>query len=129
MVMFMYWILNFIPILAQMYICITAIFAHINYNFDVTLYVLLNLLGIPIYLLIINIVYLTHKSISYTSSIICMLATILLNILVLLVGHKIKYGVFIGDVPGELYLLLIIIPFIIVLIGMGIFYSIKGRQK
>lgn len=125
--MIMYWILNFIPILAQMYICITAIFAHINYNFDVTLYALLNLLGIPIYLLIINIVYLTHKSISYTSSIICMLATILLNVLVLLVGHKIKYGVFIGDVPEGIYYLLIIVPLIIVLIGIVIFYFVKGR--
>lgn len=125
--MFVYWILNFIPVLAQMYICITAIFAHINYNFDVTLYALLNLLGIPIYLLIINIVYLVHKSISYTSSIICMLATIILNVLVLLVGHKIKYGVFVGDVPEGIYYVLIIIPSIIVLIGIVIFYFVKSR--
>ena len=125
--MFVYWILNFIPVLAQIYICITAIFAHINYNFDVTLYALLNLLGIPIYLLIINIVYLGHKSISYTSSIICMLATIILNVLVLLVGHKIKYGVFVGDVPEAIYYVLIIIPSIIVLIGIVIFYFVKSR--
>ena len=126
--MFVYWILNFFPVLVQMYICITAIFAHINYNFDATLYASLNLIGIPIYLLIINIVYLVHKSISYTSSIICMLATILLNVLVLLVGHKIKYGVFIGDVPEGIYYVLIIIPSIIVLIGIVIFYFVNGRQ-
>lgn len=125
--MFVYWILNFIPVLAQMYICITVIFAHINYNFDVTLYALLNLLGIPIYLLIINIVYLVHKSISYTSSIICMLATIILNVLVLLAAHKIKYGVFVGDVPEEIYYVLIIIPSIIVLIGIVIFHFAKSR--
>lgn len=127
MVMFVYWILNFFPVLAQMYICTTAIFAHINYNFDVTLYASLNLIGIPIYLLIINIVYLVHKSISYTSSIICMLATILFNVLVLLVFHKIKYGVFIGDVPEGIYYVLIIIPSIIVLIGIVVFYFVKGR--
>ena len=127
MVMFVYWILNFIPVLVQMYICITAIFIHINYSFDVTLYALLNLLGIPIYLLIINIVYLVHKSIPYTSSIISMLTTILLNVVVLLVGHKIKYGVFIGDVPEEIYCVLIIIPSIIVLVGIVVFYFVKGR--
>lgn len=125
--MFMYWVLNFIPILVQMYIYITAIFTHINYDFNFATYALLNLLGIPIYLLIINIVYLMRKSISYRSSIICMLATILLNVLVLLISHKIKYGVFIGDVPEGIYYVLIIIPSIIVLIGIVIFYFVKGR--
>ena len=110
-----------------MYVCITAVFAHISYNFDFTVYASLNLIGIPLYLLVINIIYIVHKSVSYISSIICMLATILLNVLVLLVCHKMKYGVFIGDVPEGVYYVLIIVPSIIVLIGIVGFYFVKGR--
>lgn len=123
----MYWVLMCLPLLIQTCIQIVPSITNYSFNFDVGLYFGSNLLGIPIYLLIINIIYLKFKNISYTSSIMCMLATILLNVLILLISHKIKSGAFLGDIPEGIVYLLIIIPSIIVLIGIVIFYFVKGR--
>ncbi len=123
----MYWVLMCLPLLIQTCIQIVPDITNYSFNFDVGLYFGSNLLGLPIYLLIINIIYIIYKNISYKSSIMCMLAAILLNVLILLISHKIKSGVFLGDVPEGIVYLLIIIPAIIVLIGMVIFYFVKGR--
>jgi len=121
----MYLILNYLPVLAQLFICGTAVFANFNYNIDFVLYAFLNLFGMPIYLLLINIFCIIRKNISYKLSIICMLTAILLNVLILLISHKITYGVFLGDIPEGIIYLLIIIPSVVVLIGIIFFIFVK----
>ena len=127
----LYWLLNAFPLLVELGIEIYALSINtIVYNaVGNTLMWIWILILRQAYLLCINIIYINKHMITYKTGIICMLDVIIASVGIMVVFHKMQYGVFIGDVPGELYFLLIIIPFIIVLIGMGIFYSIKGRQK
>lgn len=123
----MYWLLSCIPLFIQIGIQIIPEVSKSSLNFNFGVYMVINLLIIPIYLLIISWIYIRKMTISYTLSIICMLSVVLLNVLVLLVSHKMKHGVFIGDVPEGIYYLLIIVPSVIVLIGVAIFYLIKHK--
>lgn len=127
----LYWLLNAFPLLVELGIEIYALSINtIVYNaVGNTLMWIWILILRQVYLLCINIIYINKHMITYKTGIICMLGVIIASVGIMVVFHKMQYGVFIGDVPGELYFLMIIIPSIIVLIGMGIFYSIKGRQK
>lgn len=79
----------------------------------------------PLYLLIINILFIYKKSISYVASIIYMFSVIIFNVLCTIIVHKIQTGYFIGDVPEELYYLMVGIPVLIIIVGMGITFLIK----
>ena len=54
-----------------------------------------------------------------------MFSAVILNTVVILVTHKIQTGYYIGDVPEGIYYLLIGIPIVIIVIGMGIVYFIR----
>lgn len=56
-----------------------------------------------------------------------MLSVVLLDFVVFLVTHKIKYGTFIGDIPEGLCMLMIVIPVAIILLGILIHYCITHR--
>lgn len=129
----MYWFLNYLPLVIDCVIEIYSIFQKIcgfryEYNHMSTIVMFLWLLILsPIYLLCINFNYINKKSITYAMSIICMVSVIIARVVVTIISHKIKWGTFIGDVPEGIYYLLIIVPLIIVLIGMSIFYFVKDR--
>ena len=129
----MYWYLNYLPLVVDCVIEIYAIFQKFcgfryEYNHMSTILMLLwSLILSPIYLLCINFNYINKKSITYAMSVICMVSVIVARVVVIIISHKIKWGTFIGDVPEGIYYLFIIVPLIIVLIGMSIFFFVKGR--
>lgn len=79
----------------------------------------------PLYLLIVNVPFIYKKSISYVASIIYMVSVIIFNILYTMIVHKIQTGYFIGDVPEGIYYLMVGIPALIIIVGMGIIFFIK----
>ena len=83
------------------------------------------LLGRQIYLLLINYIYIIRYAVTYVTGLLSAICIICLNVGGILILHKIEYGVFIGDVPEGIYYLLIGIPTVIIVIGMGIMYFIR----
>ena len=129
----MYWYLNCLPLVIDCVIEIYSIFQKFcgfryEYNHISTIVMFLWLLILsPIYLLCINFNYINKKSITYALSVISMVSVIVARVVITIIFHKIKWGTFIGDVPEGIYYLLIFVPLIIVLIGISIFYFVKGR--
>ena len=129
----MYWYLNYLPLVIDCVIEIYLIFQKFcgfrhEYNHMSTIVMFLWLLILsPIYLLCVNFNYINKKSITYTMSVICMVSVIVARVVDTIISHKIKWGTYIGDVPEGIYYILIIVPVIIILIGMSIFYFVKGR--
>ena len=79
----------------------------------------------PLYLLLANIPLICKKTLSYISSTMYMISAILFNVLYTIIIHKVKTGYFIGDVPGGVYFLMLCIPTVIILFGIGIVYLLK----
>lgn len=115
----MYYLLNFAP--SILYIVISMLPIKINFGVFAITY----LLAQPLYLLIVNILFICKKSISCMVSIICMLSVIMFNILYTMLMHKIQTGYFIGDIPEGIYCLMIGIPILITIAGMSIVFLIK----
>ena len=70
------------------------------------------------------------KAISYPKSIVLMISVIICIVLTYLIGHKIRHGTFIGDVPAGLYYFAFFMPTAIIIIGMLIVYYLdKTRDK
>ncbi len=78
------------------------------------------LIGRQIYLLCINLYYVCKGRVSYIRSMVSMVGIIVLSVGLMLGFHKMQYGTFMGDVPGGVYCLLIIIPSIVVFAGVAI---------
>ena len=58
-----------------------------------------------------------------------MLGLIVISVGLMLGFHKARYGVFIGDVPEEIYCFLIVVPSIIVFAGVAIYGIGVGIYK
>ncbi len=125
----MYYILNFFPFVIQTLICLDYIKNNTVFqNWLQVLYVVALLAGFPLYMILINAVFLKSGRISYRKSIFCMTGVTILNTAWFLVAHRIKFGTFIGDVPGGIYGAIIVIPVIIILIGLAIVYYHYNRE-
>ena len=123
----MYWLLNYAPIFLQIILFGVSLNIKIDFNINFGVYAIINLFVFPVYLLLVNAIYINKKMLSFTKGISCMLSVIILNIILILITHKIQTGYFIGDVPEGIYYLLIGIPTIIILIGMGIIYFLRKK--
>ena len=121
----MYWILNYIPLILQIILFSLSLNFKIKFNIDFAIYAVINLFVLPIYLLVVNVIYMKDKMLSFTISFGCMLSVIILNVIVIMVTHKIQTGYFIGDVPEGIYYMLIGIPTVIIIIGMAIIYFLR----
>ena len=123
----MYYILNYIPLIIQItiflfHICKGIVFKHgMRY-----LYVIFLIFITPIYLLMINKICWDREYISYQKSMVNMLFVILFNTLAFMLNNKINYGYFIGDVPEGIYYLMIGVPILIIIIGIGIVSLFKS---
>lgn len=117
----MYYALNYFPLMLQVLIFIIPI----NFNKHLALYVFMNLFMIPIYLLIVNQWYFRKEILLYSKSILFMISVIIINILMFMIVHKIKYGTFIGDVPEGIYYIMVFVPVAIILIGTLILYFVN----
>lgn len=117
----MYYLLNYIPLILHMVVLMMPI--KMNFVVFFSMY----LFAQPMYLLIVNIPLLCKKSISYIVSIICMTSVIILNVLYIMILHKIQTGYFIGDVPEQIYYLLFIVPTFIILLGVLMVYVKDNR--
>lgn len=115
----MYYLLNFVP--SILYI----IDSLVTIKMDFGVFAIIYLFAQPLYLLIVNIPFIYKKSISYVTSIICMISVIIFNVLYTIIIHKIQTGYFIGDVPEGIYYLMIGVPTLIIIVGMGIIFLIK----
>lgn len=82
-----------------------------------------------IYLLCVNLFYVCKKKVSLIRSILYMLGLIVISVGLMLGFHKMQYGVFIGDVPEEIYCFLIVAPSIIVFAGVAIYGISVGIYK
>ncbi len=123
----MFWLLNYIPLLFQIVLHITPLISKLQFNLNFGIYMILYLFITPLYLLLVNFYYLKLSLIPYKISCIYMLSVVLLDFVVFLVIHKIKYGTFIGDIPEGLCILMIVIPVAIILLGILIHYCITHR--
>lgn len=123
----LYWLLNYAPIFLQIILFGVSLNIKIDFNINFGVYAIINLFVFPVYLLLVNAIYINKKMLSFTKGISCMLSVIILNIILILITHKIQTGYFIGDVPEGIYYLLIGIPTIIILIGMGIIYFLRKK--
>lgn len=117
----MYYLLNYIP--SILYIIDSMVPTKIGFGVFAIIY----LFAQPLYLLIVNVPFVCKKSISYATSIICMLSVIIFNMLYTMVMHKIQTGYFIGDVPEQIYYLMFVVPALIILLGICIFYFIRNK--
>lgn len=115
----MYYLINYVPTI----LCVIISIASIKIDFGV--FAILYLFAQPLYLLIVNTLYICNKTISWFNSIIHMFSTVLLNVIYVIIIHKIKTGYYIGDVPEGIYYLMIGIPCVIILIGTCIMYFVK----
>ena len=115
----MYYLLNYAPFI--LYVVISMLSIKINFGVFAITYLFVQ----PLYLLIVNIPFIYQKSISYATSIICMLSVIMFNILYTMLMRKIQTGYFIGDVPEGIYYLMTGVPVLIIIVGMGIMFLIK----
>ena len=116
----MYYVLNYLPLVIQTVIFTMAIKFGVVFNFDIVIYGSILLFGLPLYLLIVNIISIKKHSLSYVKSMLNMLLVIVSNVLIMMIAHKIQTGQFIGDVPLGVYGFLLLVPSIIVLAGMTI---------
>ena len=82
-----------------------------------------------IYLLCVNLFYVRKEKISLLRGVLYMLWPIVISVGLMLGFHKMQYGVFIGDVPEQLYCFLIIAPSIIVFAGVAIYAIGVGIDK
>lgn len=82
-----------------------------------------------IYLLCVNLFYVRKEKISLLCGVLYMLGPIVISVGLMLGFHKMQYGVFIGDVPEQLYCFLIIAPSIIVFAGVAIYAIGVGIDK
>lgn len=115
----MYYLLNYTP--SILYI----IDSMVSIKIDFGVFAIIYLFAQPLYLLIVNVPFVCKKSISYATSIICMLSVIIFNVLYTIIIHKIQTGYFIGDVPEGIYFLMIGVPALLIIVGMGIIFLIK----
>lgn len=123
----MYWVLICAPLIIELILSIhSLIIKPLVYssiiNYSIWIWVLL---GRQIYLLLINYIYIKRHTITYAIGLLSAIFVICLSVGNILILHKIKYGVFIGDVPEGIYYLLMCIPIIVVLIGMAIMYFFR----
>ena len=115
----MYYLLNFAPSILYIIDSIVPI------KTDFGVFAIIYLFAQPLYLLIVNIPFVCKKSISRVASMIYMFSVIIFNVLYTIIIHKIQTGYFIGDVPEGIYYLMIGVPALIIIVGMGIIFLIK----
>ena len=115
----MYYLLNYIPSILYIIDSIVPI------EMDLGVLAIIYLFAQPLYLLIVNVPFVCKKSISYATSIICMLSVIIFNLLYTMLMHKIQTGYFIGDVPEGIYYLMAGVPILITMVSMSIVFLIK----
>lgn len=115
----MYCLLNYIPSILY------TIGLVMGVKLDVGAYIVLYFFAQPLYLLIVNIPLINKKIVSYVSGMIYMFSVIVLNALITMIMHKIQTGYFLGDVPEGIYYLMIGIPSLIIMTGIGIVFLIK----
>lgn len=120
----MYWVLNYLPTILKICMYIYPF----ELNFDPLLYFSVLLFVMPLYLLVVNGNYVIRGKISIFKSIAHMLNVIIINVIMMIVSHKVYYGTFIGDVPEDLYCLLVGVPGSIVIAGIIIYYIINRNR-
>lgn len=118
----MYWMLICLPLIIEVIVGIYSLHVPVVVNGLIWIWVLL---GRQSYFLLINYVYIKQQKITYIIGLLSVICIICLSVGTILLLHKIKYGVFIGDVPEGIYYLLIGIPTMIILIGMAIMYFFR----
>ena len=117
----MYYLLNYVP-------CILNIIdTTVRFKIDIGVFYIICLFAQPLYLLIVNIPFICKKSVSYVGSIICMFSVIAFNVLYTMLVNKILTGFFIGDAPEEIYYIMVGVPTLIIVLGLGIVFFIKKR--
>ncbi len=119
----MYLLLSILPLVPEVVLDVVYLFVGTPiYSPAVsTLVNIWMLLGRQICLLCINLYYVRKGTISRFKSAICMLGVIVASVCLMLVFHKIQYGVFVGDVPEDVYWFLIIVPSLVLLAGIAIY--------
>ena len=127
MVRLMYWLLTFAPFIIEMMLGVYSLMEPSTYCSPIVNCAMWGwaLLGRQIYLLLINYIYIKRYAVTYVTGLLIAICIICLNVGGILILHKIEYGVFIGDVLEGIYYLLIGIPTVIIVIGMGIMYFIR----
>ena len=92
-------------------------------------YAVFLLLLTPIYLLTVHKHLVKNKAVAPFAGIVCSFACPLLNTLCFMVDHKIKTGLFIGDVPTDIYCSMFGIPALIILLVHGINQKVAIKKK
>ncbi len=124
-----YWILSAFPLVLETGWGIYSLCVETrNSSLGIVLLLVWLLIIMPMYLLLVNIIYINKKFVTYTLGIICMFGIIVLGNGIIMLHHKIQFGTFIGDVPEGLYFLFIGIPTAVVVTGIIIYYFIKSRN-
>ena len=121
----MYWLLSSVPlilgVLSELY-SILGGFSDFN-NTRNTFVIIWVLLLSPIYLLIINSIYINRGVVTYLTGALYILSIIAVRVGIRLLFYKIQFGTFVGDVPEVIYYWLFGIPATISIIGMIILYT------
>ena len=79
----------------------------------------------PIYVVIVNAVYVLKKELSLIKSYICMVSIAFIYFTVTVIANKYRYGSFLGDAPDLIFYLCVCIPCVIFTIGIVVIYFIK----
>ena len=119
----MYYLLNCVP--SVLYIGLYIVTSILNKKVNFGVLAIIYLFVQPLYLLIVNIPFIYKKSKSYAAGIICMFSVIVFNALYTMLMHKIQTGYFLGDVPEGIYYLMVGIPVLIIIAGMGVIFLIR----
>ena len=122
----MYYLLNFLPLFSLIILQVFAAQADITFPFwfEVIHIIWLMFLS-PIYLLLVNKVYLYSKKISYFKSGFSMMLAVIANVMCILAESKITTGYWVDSKLESLYYLFIIFPTIIILIGTFLLYAMQ----
>ena len=119
----MYYLLNFIPSILYA----ATLIEDMGENFFLFLAVFVLFLQ-PVYLLFVNIFFLSRRALSYFKSIICMALATLFNPLYTMVVYEVNMGSSVGSSFETACVLMVVVPTAIIIIGLLLSNFIKQRD-
>ncbi len=117
-----YCLLNYIPSLVELLVLSVPI------KVNIVVAIIYSLIIVPVYLLLVNTLYIIKHELSCGKSIIFMLSTVVINIAMFVITHKAQTGYFIGDIPEGIFYLWGGIPSVIIFVGILITYYIRVKK-
>lgn len=118
----MYYLFNYLPILFLF--CPNTLLRHISGGLTLLIISVI----MPLYVVIVNAVYVLKKELSLVKSYICMISIAFICFTVAAIGNKYMYGYFFGEIQDALepmLYLFVYVPGMIYTIGVVVIYFIK----